>query len=163
LSLKPDGSHTRLLVVHPQAHCEKRKILKLCKNCVRKRSGGRYFANKVTKNVWGRRPHTFCSLVLRNLGPQTSSGHSFCAILIFHMLVHLLAYLGEWTTITQGVRGLWRSWVLRQVLAGTHWPEAVLGFFGGAYDRKAPILGRFPDQPGPGGAWERPRLGPRSI
>ncbi len=37
-----------------------------------------------------------------------------------------------------------------------------LHLFGGV-GPKSPILGRFPAQPGPGGAWERPRLGHRSI
>ncbi len=36
--------------------------------------------NKSVKNVSGRRPHTFLSLLLRNLGPQTFSGHNLCAI-----------------------------------------------------------------------------------
>ncbi len=34
---------------------------------------------------------------------------------------------------------------------------------GGRYDLKSSILGRFPAQPGLGGAWERSRSGPRSI
>jgi hypothetical protein len=33
----------------------------------------------------------------------------------------------------------------------------------GGGDRKSSILGRVPAQPDPGGAWERPRPGPRSI
>ena len=38
--------------------------------------------NQNVKNVWGLRPHTFFTLLLRNLGPQTPSGHNFCTILI---------------------------------------------------------------------------------
>ena len=53
----------------------------MCKKCVRRGSGGRDCAIKM-KKVWDHRPHTFFSLLLRNLGPQTPSGHNFCAILI---------------------------------------------------------------------------------
>jgi hypothetical protein len=39
--------------------------------------------NKSMENLWGLRPHTFFTLILRNLGPQTPSGDNFGAILIF--------------------------------------------------------------------------------
>ncbi len=38
--------------------------------------------NKVMKKVWGLRPYYLFALLLRNLGPQTSSGHRFRGILI---------------------------------------------------------------------------------
>ncbi len=43
--------------------------------------------------------------------------------------------------------------------------KGFLGFDwgGGGRINKSSILGRFPAPPGPGGAWERPRPGPRSI
>jgi hypothetical protein len=54
--------------------------------------------NESVNNVGGRRPHTFFSLLLRNLGPQSSSGPNFCAISrFFFCFVFVLAYLGEWT------------------------------------------------------------------
>ncbi len=39
---------------------------------------GPILLDKSVKNVWGRRPHTCFTLVLRNLGPQTCSRHHFC-------------------------------------------------------------------------------------
>ncbi len=51
-------------------------------------SGGSLGAEIVQErrpNVWSRRPHTIFSLLLRNLGTQTSSGHNFCTILVFRM------------------------------------------------------------------------------
>ncbi len=59
--------------------------------------------NQSVKNVWGRRPHTFFTSLLRNLGPQdplrTHLSHNFnIYIYIFVFSSYLLAYLGEWTT-----------------------------------------------------------------
>ncbi len=52
------------------------------------------------KNVWGRRPRTFFSLFVRNVGPQTLFGHNLCAIVMcFYYVVYLLAYLGELTAL----------------------------------------------------------------
>ncbi len=39
--------------------------------------------------VWGRRPPTCFSFVLRNLGPQISSRHQVCTILLFVFALHL--------------------------------------------------------------------------
>ncbi len=50
-------------------------------------SANRDCAIKV-KKVWGRKPHTFFSLFLRNRGPQTHSGHNGCAILNILNLSH---------------------------------------------------------------------------
>ncbi len=76
-----------------------------------------------------------------------------------------------WPTIHFGIpltrASVARSGGRRQAGPGSACKAAPMesnGFFsfsGG--DRKSPILGRFPAQPGPGGAGERPRSGPRSI
>ncbi len=51
-------------------------------------------------NVWGRSPHTFFTFVLRNLGHQTPSGFSVCAILMFLVcFIFVPADLREWTSL----------------------------------------------------------------
>ncbi len=44
---------------------------------------GAEIAQKNEKNVCGLWHHTLFSLLLRNLGPQTPSGHNFGTMLIF--------------------------------------------------------------------------------
>ncbi len=61
--------------------------------------------NESVKYVWGRRPHTFFILLLRNSGPQTSSVHHllhnfmFCFVFV---VIYFLAYRGESTILTFG-------------------------------------------------------------
>jgi hypothetical protein len=50
---------------------------------------GSRLRNKSVKNVWGLRPHTFFTFLLRNLGLRTPSGHNVFTILIFVLLFHL--------------------------------------------------------------------------
>ncbi len=51
-------------------------------------------AQSKCENVTGRRPHTLFIFLLRDLGPETPSGHDFSIFLFFY----LLAWLVEWTT-----------------------------------------------------------------
>jgi hypothetical protein len=45
------------------------------------------------KHVWGLRPHTFSTFVLRKFGPQTPSGHNFRAILIYIFIFYIFTGL----------------------------------------------------------------------
>ncbi len=47
--------------------------------------------NTNIKNMWCLRPHTFSKLLVRHLGPQTSSGHNFYTNLMFLLFA---LYLG---------------------------------------------------------------------
>ncbi len=58
--------------------------------------------NNSGKHVWGPRPRTILTFVLRNLGPQTLSEQNLCAILVYLLKTHLLAYLGELAALTLG-------------------------------------------------------------
>jgi hypothetical protein len=58
--------------------------------------GGDWEPRLCKKNLRGRRPHTFLSLFVRNLGPQTPSGHNCCAILL--PLLFTL-HLGVWADL----------------------------------------------------------------
>ncbi len=64
--------------------------------------------NKSVKNVWGLRPHTFLrphtlfTPLLCNLGPQTSSGHNFCTILIYFVFALYLG-MGYYNTTVSNI------------------------------------------------------------
>ncbi len=94
--------------------------------------------NKSDKNVWGLRPYTFFTLLLRHLGPQTPSGHICCAILIYIIML-LIGLLGGADSPNLGTGSN----------AGSRWPHRRHGWELGLY----PVPGggeannKFPEWP----------------
>ncbi len=96
--------------------------------CARIVSGGALGAEivqyKCEKCAGPKPPHFFVTFCLRDLGPQTPSGHHRCAIHVRFCSMHLLAYLGEWTTARLACTGDHVPVVLKLLLVFWSWSRS---------------------------------------